>query len=99
MGRWLVSLTRTREIQFDQTNYQELAMSYYRTPEHRRLRAELIRQWKPWEKSTGPLTEEGKVTSAGNSRKHGNRSREVLEQVREANEFLRRCREVTSRQV
>ena len=28
-------------------------MSYYRTPEHRAMRAELIRRWKPWEKSPG----------------------------------------------
>lgn len=46
-------------------------MSYYLTPEHRALRAELIRKWKPWEKTTGARTEEGKATSAKNSRKHG----------------------------
>jgi hypothetical protein len=39
-------------------------MSYVRTPEHRALRAELIRRWKPWENSTGPKTEEGKKKSA-----------------------------------
>ena len=32
-------------------------MSYYRTPEHRKLRGELIRGWAPWEKSTGPKSE------------------------------------------
>lgn len=35
-------------------------MSYVRTPEHRALRAELIRRWKPWEQSTGPKSPEGK---------------------------------------
>jgi hypothetical protein len=60
-------------------------MSYLRTPEYRKRRAELIRKWKPWEKSTGPKTEDGKATSAGNSLKHGMRSREWLEQVREIN--------------
>ncbi len=39
-------------------------MSYIRTPEHRALRAELIRRWKPWEKSTGPKTPEGKKKAA-----------------------------------
>ena len=39
-------------------------MSYTRTPEHRALRAELIRRWKPWEKSTGPKTPEGKKKAA-----------------------------------
>ena len=49
-------------------------MSYYRTPEHRALRAELIRRWKPWERSTGPRTEEGKRTSAMRGFKGGWRS-------------------------
>jgi hypothetical protein len=42
-------------------------MSYYRTPEHRRLRAELIRKWKPWEKSTGPKSAQGKAKVSRNS--------------------------------
>ena len=69
-------------------------MSYYRTPEHRRLRAELIRKWKPWEQSTGPRTEAGKGKSATNSRKHGNRSREVLAQMRLLRKYLDECREI-----
>ena len=59
------------------------------------MRAELIRRWKPWEKSTGPRTEAGKASSARNSRKHGNRSREVQEEVRWLRDFLRECGEVT----
>lgn len=39
-------------------------MSYIRTPEHRALRAALIRRWKPWERSTGPKTPEGKKKAA-----------------------------------
>jgi hypothetical protein len=39
-------------------------MSYIRTPEHRAMRAELIRHWRPWEKSTGPRSEAGKEKSA-----------------------------------
>ena len=48
-------------------------MSYYRTPEHRAKRAELIRLWKPWEKSTGPKTEAGKARSARRGFKGGTR--------------------------
>jgi hypothetical protein len=44
-------------------------MSYYRTPEHRQLRAELICKWKPWERSTGPKTPVGKARVARNSYK------------------------------
>ena len=49
-------------------------MSYYRTPEHRKLRAELIRRWKPWEKSTGPKSPEGKAKVARNGYKGGTRT-------------------------
>ena len=48
-------------------------MSYNRTPEHRRRRAELIRRWKPWEQSTGPRSAEGKATSARNGYRGGER--------------------------
>ena len=41
--------------------------------EHRRLRAELIRRWKPWKRSTGPRTEEVKATSSRNGYKGGER--------------------------
>jgi hypothetical protein len=33
------------------------------TPERRARQAELFRQWRPWEKSTGPKTEAGKTVS------------------------------------
>ena len=44
-------------------------MSYIRTPEHRFLRAKLIRKWQPWEKSTGPKTPEGKAKVSRNAYK------------------------------
>ena len=49
-------------------------MSYTRTPEHRALRAELIRRWKPWEKSTGPKTLEGKKKAAMRGFRGGERA-------------------------
>ncbi|MCP9761072.1 hypothetical protein EGI20_17645 [Aquitalea sp. S1-19] len=41
------------------------------TPERRAKQAELIRQWRPWEKSTGPKTETGKTISCRNATRHG----------------------------
>ena len=51
-------------------------MRYFRTPEHRRLRAELIRKWRPWEKSTGPTTPEGKATVSRNAEGEACRSKQ-----------------------
>ncbi|MDB5842367.1 MAG: hypothetical protein JWQ23_4319, partial [Herminiimonas sp.] len=34
------------------------------TPEERERQSVLIRQWKPWERSTGPITDAGKASSA-----------------------------------
>jgi hypothetical protein len=42
----------------------------------RAKRAELIRRWRPWEKSTGPKTAEGKARSARQGFKGG--TREIL---------------------
>ena len=49
-------------------------MSYQRTEDHRRLRAELIRRWRPWEHSTGPRTASGKAKSSRNAWKGGLRA-------------------------
>lgn len=37
------------------------------TPERRAKQAEAIRKWKPWERSTGPRTEQGKLISSRNA--------------------------------
>ena len=60
-------------------------MSYVRTPEHRELRRQLIQRWKPWEKSTGPKTAEGKRRSAMRGYKGGQReqARELAESFSE----------------
>lgn len=44
------------------------------TPERRARQAELIRLWKPWECSTGPISAAGKAVAAGNARKGGLRA-------------------------
>ena len=67
-------------------------MSYYRTPEHRAMREELIRRWKPWEKSTGPQSPEGKARSAMRGFKGGHRIflREVARVLRQQSDELKR---------
>jgi len=67
-------------------------MSYYRTAEHRKLRAALIQRWRPWEKSTGPKSAEGKVRSAQNAYKGGWRA-----QLRELRRMLREQDDARSR--
>ena len=72
-----------------QANNQEMTVSYFRTPEHRKLRAELIRRWKPWEKSTGPRSVEGKAKVSKNAFK--GRTRQML---RELSRLLKEQEEV-----
>jgi hypothetical protein len=57
--------------------------------ERRAKQAELIRKSKPWLKSTGPRTEEGKARSASNALKHGFRSRAFIERIREERQLVR----------
>lgn len=65
-------------------------MSYYRTTEHRALRAQLIRRWKPWESSTGPKTEEGKAKVSQNAYKGSEREllRELGRELKRADEVI-----------
>lgn len=54
------------------------------TPERRQKQSELIRTWRPWERSTGPKTPEGKAVASRNPWKGGHRSklRAIIELVR-----------------
>ena len=61
-------------------------MTSIRTPEHRRLRAELIKRWRPWEKSTGPKSKQGKAVVAQNGFR-GN-PRETLKAAREIERLI-----------
>jgi len=47
------------------------------TLERRRKQSEAIRKWKPWQRSTGPKTVEGKSRVSLNAFKHGMRSAEI----------------------
>ena len=49
------------------------------TTERRNKQSEAINSWKPWTKSSGPQTDEGKETSKMNALKHGAYSKEIKE--------------------
>jgi len=64
------------------------------TDERRAKQAEAIRRWKPWERSTGPKTEEGKAASSRNAYKGRLSSRALF---RELARILRQQKEVWDR--
>ena len=53
------------------------------TPERRKRQAESIKNWRPWDKATGPKTPEGKAASKMNGYKGG-----TWKQIREAQKAL-----------
>ena len=68
-------------------------MSIRWTPERRERQAELIRAHRPWERSTGPRTVEGKARAARNAYKGGLRAE--LRQLHKAlTELLRDHRDL-----
>ena len=70
------------------------------TPERRARQAALIRTWRPWEKSTGPRTAEGKRHTARNGDKGGawKIERDELRALKsEVDDLLRQQREALRR--
>jgi hypothetical protein len=49
------------------------------TPERRARQSDMIRNWQPWQRSTGPATAAGRARSSLNAFKHGARSAEMRE--------------------
>lgn len=62
------------------------------TPERRARQAELIKSWRPWERSTGPVSPEGKARASQNAWKGGHRT-SLRALVRLVNDELRAVRE------
>ena len=58
------------------------------TLEQRLRQSEAIRCWKPWERSTGAKTEQGKTISSKNATKTGN-SVYVRELIKQMNRLMR----------
>ena len=52
------------------------------TPEQRQRQREAIQRWKPWEQSTGPRSDEGKVKVSRNGWKGG--ARQMLRELARA---------------
>lgn len=63
------------------------------TSEQRQRQRELIQCWKPWKKSTGAKTPEGKKKSAQNAFKSG-KSLEVREMIKQLNKLLKDQKEL-----
>lgn len=61
------------------------------TPEERAKQSALIQTWKPWDKSTGARTEQGKAASSQNAFKGGVRPmlREMSALLKEQKESMR----------
>ena len=60
------------------------------TPEARQRQSELIRSWKPWERSTGPKSPEGKAVVSQNGYRGGTRAllRELAKLLKEQKQSL-----------
>ena len=66
------------------------------TPERRARQAELIRQWKPWAKSTGPRSPEGRQLVSRNAWTGGHRA-QLRELTKMVNAEVRASRELVDR--
>ena len=63
------------------------------TAEQRQRQRELIQSWKPWTKSTGAKTPDGKKKSAQNAFKTG-KSLEIREMIKRLNKLLKDQKEL-----
>jgi len=63
------------------------------TAEQRQRQRELIQRWKPWTKSTGAKTPDGKKKSAQNAFKTG-KSLEIREMIKRLNKLLKDQKEL-----
>ena len=68
------------------------------TPEQRQRQREAIQGWKPWSKSTGPQSPEGKAAASGNAWTGGHAaqmrelSKLVNAEIRQAREMVEKAR-------
>mgnify|MGYP006258063801 FL=1 len=60
------------------------------TKSTRKRQSQLIKQWKPWNHSTGPRTEEGKEISSQNARKYPEEIQAILNYAKQTNTNLKK---------
>jgi hypothetical protein len=84
----LDTLAQNNKKIIEQTIKQINQIPHCTSEEHQR-HPELIKQWKPWKKSTGPKTIKGKNKVKKNSWKHGIYSEEAKQEMREARVIFR----------
>lgn len=64
------------------------------TAERRAKQAQAIRRWKPWLKSSGPVTPEGKARVARNAYKPTSVRRQVASMMADLKAVMRRLKEI-----
>lgn len=89
-------LTNTRRRARTRKNPHPSKTNYWRprignpakgwTPERRKRQSDAIRRWKPWSKSTGPTSPEGKAAVSGNARTGGKwlKLRQIIKALNQA---------------
>ena len=88
------SAARAGKALLRKSNYWRHHMATGWTTERKARQAELIRIWRPWDRSTGPRTHEGKAITSMNAYKGGHLeglsqlSILVREQIRAARELV-----------
>jgi hypothetical protein len=68
------------------------------TPEAREKQRQLIKQWQPWERSTGPRTEQGKEISSQNARRTALSDKELVAGLRKMRHELGAIAKVQQKQ-
>ena len=74
-----------KKQKISKTNYWSNPMANGWTASRQAAQSAAIRQWRPWEQSTGPRTDDGKRRVSGNAYRGGRRAefRKLMRQVRE----------------
>ncbi|MEA5511981.1 hypothetical protein VB715_19595 [Crocosphaera sp. UHCC 0190] len=63
------------------------------TKSAKKCQSELIKQWKPWNHSTGPRTSEGKQISSQNARKYDKEIQALLNYAKQTKTTLKKLNE------
>jgi hypothetical protein len=58
------------------------------TPERKARQRAAIYRWRPWDRSSGPKSAEGKATVSRNAWKHGHRSAAFLAEISKLRDLL-----------